>query len=167
MLNASVHTDRSNISSQIVFFKWSEPLSPNGVILAYQIDIKSAVPGSTGTVGTKQCISRTEFENAGKRYALTESTKLPPGKWSAVIRTMTSAGLSNDSQALEFVIVDHNDSDYMLYLILGILLLAFIVISMSTSWYIFNKTHTNIPNMEYVSMNPEYISGKLYFISLA
>lgn len=153
MLNASLIVESTNSSRPVVTIEWTEPPSPNGLAIAFELEWR-LVGKTTAALGSSLCVPTALFRKNGNKFILTDQ---PAGEYEVKIRTRSSAGYSAWSEALRFEIPDENTSALVMYIVIGFIFFAFLGISVSTSWYLLSRAKTNSPQMEYVSMNPEYM----------
>lgn len=154
--NYSLYTEKSNDSKPIYFVSWNDPANPNGAILAYQVEKRLTGKTEGAGVTNLACLTRSEFLGNGSRHRLEFSFS---GDWEVRVRARSSSGFGEWTSPENVYIDDESRTGLLWYLLLAFILLAFTAISASTSWYIFKKTQSNPPHiMEYVSMNPEYVS---------
>lgn len=143
-----------NESLGTVKLRWDEPLSPNGIIVTYQIEYKNIEnPNYSPLV---ECITRNQFLNNGSSYKL---QKLPPGNYSLRVRAMSLAGYGDYTQPRYFCIKPTSSSskDYLIGAGVGvgvvIFLFSFVVV------YVRRRYLPGIPNVKLIaSVNPEYVN---------
>ncbi|GFG35214.1 hypothetical protein Cfor_01318, partial [Coptotermes formosanus] len=143
-----------NESLGTVKLRWDEPPSPNGIIVAYQIEYKSVEnPHYSPMV---ECITRNQFLNNGSSYKL---QKLPPGNYSLRVRAMSLSGYGDYTQPRYFCIKPPSSSskDYLIGAGVGGVIVIFILFFVLV--YVRRKYLPGIPNVKLIaSVNPEYVN---------
>ncbi|XP_069673156.1 insulin-like peptide receptor isoform X2 [Periplaneta americana] len=88
-----------NNSLGVVDLMWEEPASPNGAIITYQIEYRSADHPEYSPI--VECITRSQFLNNGSSYRL---RGLQPGNYSLRVRAMSLAGYGDFTEPRFFYI---------------------------------------------------------------
>jgi hypothetical protein len=143
-----------NRTDNNIHARWSEPLHPNGVVLAYVIALQK-VGSSKEEHWDRKCVTRKEFLKNGKNY--TYSGHLTPGNYSLKIMVASLAQDSDFSAVQYFYIEDINEPTpgfWVLVILLPILVVGLIA---SFSAYYLLKKQLIISGQRIISANPEYM----------
>ncbi|XP_029008650.1 insulin-like growth factor 1a receptor [Betta splendens] len=146
--------ERKDESKGSVVLHWPEPITPNGLILMYEIKLR------LGSEPEKhECVSRQHYrEHRGARL-----TNLGPGNHSARVRATSLAGNGSWTESAFFYIAPKRDDGVTFYLVIIIPIIATLVIaSVITILFFVNKKRNSdrLGNgVLYASVNPEYFSA--------
>ncbi|XP_061577898.1 insulin-like growth factor 1a receptor [Cololabis saira] len=138
-----------------VILHWPEPITPNGLILMY--DIKYRLGNEPEKHG---CVSRQQYrEHKGARL-----TNLSSGNYSARVRATSLAGNGSWTEGVFFYVHPPKRDDgvtFYLVIIIPIIVTLFIASLTSILFFINKKRNSNrLGNgVLYASVNPEYISA--------
>ncbi|KAK6624304.1 hypothetical protein RUM44_011163 [Polyplax serrata] len=147
----------SNGTIEETNLKWEEPISPNGMVLSYQIEYRRVDSDKYKSV--VECIVREKFLEQKKEYVL---KNLPPGNYSVRVLASSLAGDGPYSSAFTFYIRQppHPSTMDLLGIVLGAVCgIAFIFIL-----YMFWKRKTSgVPKL-FANVNPEYVSAATIYV---
>ncbi|XP_078138968.1 insulin-like growth factor 1a receptor [Centroberyx gerrardi] len=143
-----------------VVLHWPEPITPNGLILMYEIKFR------LGTEPEKhECVSRQQYrEHRGARL-----TNLGSGNYSARVRATSLAGNGSWTDTVSFYVPPpKRDYDVTFYLVIIIPIIVIVVIvSLITALFFVNKKRNSdrLGNgVLYASVNPEYFSAAEMYV---
>ncbi|KAL0978002.1 hypothetical protein UPYG_G00164560 [Umbra pygmaea] len=141
-----------------VFLRWPQPVSPNGLILMYEIKFR------LGTESEKhECASRQLYrEQRGARLS-----NLGPGNYSARVRATSLAGNGSWTEPLSFYVVQAERYENYLYIMVLVPVLSILVICLLITLIIINKKKNSdrLGNgVLYASVNPEYFSAAEMYV---
>ncbi|XP_033821219.1 insulin receptor b [Periophthalmus magnuspinnatus] len=134
-----------------VLIKWSAPVSPNGLIILYEVFYKRVGDTELQT----DCVSRPAYLKMG-------GTKLPlvhPGNYSVRVRATSLAGNGSYTDTTYFF-VPNKDPD-VIWLVIGpVICFILLLIVGAGVFVVFKKRQTEGPTGPLIaSSNPEYISA--------
>lgn len=143
-----------------VVLHWPEPITPNGLILMYEIKFR------LGTEPEKhECVSRQQYrEHRGARL-----TSLGSGNYSARVRATSLAGNGSWTETVSFYVPPpKRDYDVTFYLVIIIPIVVILLItSLITALFFVNKKRNSdrLGNgVLYASVNPEYFSAAEMYV---
>ncbi|XP_013383193.1 insulin receptor isoform X2 [Lingula anatina] len=154
-------------SSQEVLFLWSDPPTPNGVLLTYTITYQNVLQPEEVK---SPCIPHKKYREIGGYRA---KGKLTPGNWSVKVCSTSLAGTSNDScsDLHYFIVPKPAAADTFMspvnIAIISVSVVIVVVIVVITSGVLFVKYRLKKNQLPvdalYTSCNPEYLSaGDVY-----
>uniref|UniRef100_A0A674N6Q1 Tyrosine-protein kinase receptor n=1 Tax=Takifugu rubripes TaxID=31033 RepID=A0A674N6Q1_TAKRU len=152
--------ERSDKVEGCVLLHWSEPVTPNGLILMYEVKFR---PGNEPE--KHKCVSRQHYlEHKGARL-----TNLGPGNYSAQVRATSLAGNSSWTESLFFYVPPpKRDDGVTFYLVIIIPILATLLIAGLTTILFFVNKKRNSDRLGngvlYASVNPEYFSAAEMYV---
>ncbi|KAL4222001.1 hypothetical protein ACF0H5_018047 [Mactra antiquata] len=156
VINASLVTWRlATNKTGSVFVKWEEPTHPNGLILAYDIQVKNP------NIVAKPmliCITAKMYRQRGKHGL--ELEKLSPGNYTLKIRAISLAGNGSWSEEIFFQIPDqlrHEKDINTLIIVLICVAVTIILITTLGIWCFFKKRRVKEELM--FSTNPDYMQS--------
>uniref|UniRef100_A0A8D9BPN7 receptor protein-tyrosine kinase n=1 Tax=Cacopsylla melanoneura TaxID=428564 RepID=A0A8D9BPN7_9HEMI len=142
------------------FAEWEAPPAPNGLILAYKVDIVRQ--DKAKYVSTHEpCISKLDYDRE-KRYEIPLDVLPSPGNYSIRVRVISLAGDGPWSDKLYFVVQKETLSTMEWIFICLLVLLVLVVISLLIIYY--RREHRRPPAIN-PSVNPEYIPERSIHIT--
>ncbi|KAM3870609.1 insulin-like growth factor 1a receptor [Diretmus argenteus] len=142
-----------------VLLHWPEPITPNGLILMYEIKFR------LGNEPEKhECVSRQQYrEHRGARL-----TNLGSGNYSARVRATSLAGNGSWTESVSFYVPPpKRDYDVTFYLVIIIPIIVILVIPSLIALFFVNKKRNSdrLGNgVLYASVNPEYFSAAEMYV---
>lgn len=93
-----------NLTGTDVEFSWEEPTHPNGIVMAYRINVTRVDTAKSDQAPVINCITRKRFNETGRNYTLPD--RLLPGNYSLRIQVISLAHFeANYTEAKYFTIV--------------------------------------------------------------
>ncbi|XP_040027550.2 insulin receptor a [Gasterosteus aculeatus] len=141
------------VTENVVHITWQEPVSPNAVIILYEVNYKRL--GDTDEL--HYCVSR-------NMYKVARGCKLKvmhPGNYTVRIRATSLAGNGSWTEPTYFFVQDPSDSLYVLKIIIGPVICFVLLLFVAVAGFVmFKKNQTQGPSGPiYASSNPEYLSA--------
>ncbi|MBN3310814.1 IGF1R factor, partial [Amia calva] len=143
-----------------IHLKWPEPVSPNGLILMYEIKFRQ-----TSEMEKHECVSRQQYKDLkGARLP-----NLGPGNYSARVRATSLAGNGSWTEPVAFYVqAKQPEYENILYLMIIIpLLVLFVIVGLVVALVVVNKKRNSdrLGNgVLYASVNPEYFSAAEMYV---
>ncbi|KAL1449283.1 hypothetical protein WDU94_000490 [Cyamophila willieti] len=131
--------------------EWEAPAGPNGLILAYKVDIVRLDKAKYSSTH-EPCISKLDYDRE-KRYEIPPDVIPSPGNYSIRVRVISLAGDGPWSEKLYFVVQKETLSTMEWIIICLLVLLVVVLISLWIIYYRREKRRDVINP----SVNPEYI----------
>ncbi|XP_014295647.1 insulin-like receptor [Microplitis demolitor] len=143
-----------NTSRPIVKLQWKEPLKPNGLIVAYQVEYKRV--GMPNIQPIVVCISRQKFISDNKSCITKD---LPAGNYSVIVRATSLAGSGADSEVL-YVYIDEDSAKEVFWIVFwSVSSIVILITSLTTVYVCKRKLLQNVPSRRLIAtVNPEYVS---------
>lgn len=134
-----------------VLIKWNAPLSPNGLIILYEVFYGKVGDGEVHTA----CVSRPAYLKTGG----TKLSLVHPGNYSVRVRATSLAGNGSFTDFTYFF-MPNKDPD-IVWLIIGPVICFFLLLFVAAGVFVvFKKRQTEGPTGPLIaSSNPEYISA--------
>ncbi|CAG2100850.1 unnamed protein product, partial [Medioppia subpectinata] len=145
----------NNTESQLIHLKWDQPTAPNGYIVSYHIEYKKVSSESAYTIPV--CITRDQYLRLSG-YVLQD---LSPGNYSFRLRAHSLASWSNWTKPVYFFVEDKLPPyPLLIYIVIPVAALVCVSFIIMTG-VLYLKYKKNQAVLDYVSVNPEYISAGL------
>uniref|UniRef100_A0A8C3AAE6 Tyrosine-protein kinase receptor n=3 Tax=Cyclopterus lumpus TaxID=8103 RepID=A0A8C3AAE6_CYCLU len=141
------------VTEHLVHITWQEPVSPNGMIILYEVNYKRL--GDTEEL--HYCVSR-------NTYKVARGCKLKvmhPGNYTVRIRATSLAGNGSWTEPTYFYVQDASDPLYVLKIVVGpVICFVLLLFVAGAGFFMFKKNQTQGPSGPiYASSNPEYLSA--------
>lgn len=163
-LGASSINETIDESFNELLVKFAEPENPNAVIVSFKIEYAPVGKSGQGTYTT--CIPYNDYMTNHQSIRLSD---VPPGTYRLRVKANSLAGLtdSDDLPYEEFTVSDPKAMStwitVVIVLCVGVFFVA--VVALGSVYYVRKQRELYPRNLEYVTMNTEYMPGKLCFIS--
>lgn len=155
--------DPSSISINVtesnkLHLTWAEPASPNGVVLAYKVQVQKVEGSKYVGFPISDCVTRKKFQGT-RNFTFLHA--LPPGNYSVRIQV---ASLAKDSEWTKDVYVSISDAEGSmsgLWALIILMPILFMITIGSLLAYYYIRTK-DIGARRIISANPEYMSNGKY-----
>lgn len=154
---ATIQIRTENASSGIVYLKWDEPKTPNGLIVTYHIEYKKLDNKNVFPI----CITQLQYQQY-KGYQL---INMEAGNYSLRLHATSLAGDGNWTSFFFFHIPERKSSlpkEVIVVIVISCIIFILIVLSISM-WLFYQKKQRLTEGILYSSVNPEYISANLVY----
>lgn len=152
-----VTVDKVQNSTNAVIIRWKIPPRPNGLLLFFNVEIKCKDKNNGDCSRSTDCITHKKYV-ASNGYLI---SNLLAGNYSVRIRATSMAGQGNWTTSKYFSIHD-KPSALTPGLIAGIVIIVIVVLFTAfggATFYVKKRWGSRVPEMTYVSVNPEYLSN--------
>jgi insulin receptor len=148
-----------NPSYNELVVKFEEPKTPNAVIVSFKVEY--APKGKSGQGAYTACIPYSNYRDNQQTIRLSD---IPPGQYILKVKANSLAGLSDSDLTLpsvEFTVSDPKavSTWITITIVLSVGVLFVIVVSLGSVFYVRKQRQYLPDHLDYMSMNPEYMSG--------
>lgn len=144
-------------NNRTILVSWDEPKSPNGIIVAYEIEHRRTDVENPKPI--TECLTRLEYEVNGHSWSI---NGLSPGKYALRIRAISLAGEGPFTDLIEFSIEEKRNGSFKIFL--AIFITFIFILGLISGFYVFYwRKRITISNVRlFASVNPEYTSVVQY-----
>ncbi|XP_054160500.1 insulin receptor-like [Oppia nitens] len=152
----SITDNNTTAESQVVYIKWDEPSKPNGFIVSYHLKYKKV---SIESAYTQICITQDQYRN-NNGHILQD---LSPGNYSFILKAHSLASLGKWTKPVYFTVKERPQTyPLLIYIVIpvaAVVSVSFVILA----GVLYLKYKKNKRALDYVSVNPEYISAGIEY----